>query len=290
MELHPADQTTHMASKKGQTGIPTLVTTIAITLPLMLLVGLAIRTQRNPSISLSPDSASSWVSAMATLAIAVLTFILAKETWYLRLAQVSQLAELKKENIRPNVNVQLDPSKVGLNFIDAKVSNLGRGIARKVRIELVDEKGARVKDGIDPVVEKFRKLAIFRQGIEAMGIGQTISSFVFSFFDLGSELKGEIFKPMLRFAVSFEDVEGNAYQNEFVVDFAQFEGISELGGGDPLHLISKELKQIRECLTKVSQSDRRIGVNTFSSEDRAKEREQVEEVLKLRRSEKDQKS
>ena len=201
----------------------------------------------------------------------------------MRLAQVSQLAELKRENIRPNVNMQLDPSKAGLNFIDVKVSNIGRGIARKVRIEFVDEEGKRVKDSADPVVEKFRKLAIFRQGIEAMGIGQVISSFVFSFFDLGTELNGEIFKPMLRFVVTFQDVEGTAYRNEFAVDFAQFEGISELGGGDPLHLVSKELKQIREVLAKVSNSDRRIGVNVFNSEDRASEREQLEEILGSRR-------
>jgi hypothetical protein len=77
-----------------------------------------------------------------------------------------QLAELKSENIRPNVNVQLEPSRVGLNFVDVKLSNLGRGVARKVRIEFVDEQGRRVADAADPVVEKFRKLGIFRQGIE----------------------------------------------------------------------------------------------------------------------------
>jgi len=272
-----------MSNKRRQVGIPTLVTTIATAIPLIFVLGWAIGSQGNSNTSLSPDSVSSWVSALATLAIAILTFILAKETWYLRLAQVSQLAELKRENIRPNVNVQLDPSKAGLNFIDVKVSNLGRGIARKVRIEFVDEEGKRVKDSADPVVEKFRKLAIFRQGIEAMGIGQVISSFVFSFFDLGPELNGEIFKPMLRFVVTFQDVEGTAYRNEFAVDFAQFEGISELGGGDPLHLVSKELKQIREVLAKVSNSDRRIGVNVFNSEDRASEREELEEILGSRR-------
>lgn len=239
---------------------------------MMFILGWAIGNQGAWTTPLSPDSVSSWVSALATLAIAILTFILAKETWYLRLAQANQLAELKRENIRPNVNVQLEPSRVGLNFVDVKVSNLGRGIARKVRIEFVDEQGRRVADAADPVVEKFRKLGIFRQGIEAMGIGQVISSFVFSFFDLGPELKGEIFKSMLRFVVSFQDVEGTAYRNEFVVDFAQYEGMSELGGGDPLHLISEELKKLRGVLEKVSRSDNRLGVNVFDSEDRALER------------------
>lgn len=267
-----------MLKNTFQVGMPTAATAFTAAAPFMLFLGWAIGKYGRSIIPLSPDSASSWVSALATLAIATLTFILAKETWYLRIAQVKQLAELKKENIRPNVNIQLDPSRVGLNFIDVKISNLGRGIARKVRIEFVDEDGERVADGADPVVERFRKLAIFRLGIEAMGIGQVISSFVFSFHDLDQDLKGEIFKPILRFLVTFQDVEGETYRNDFAVDFAQYEGISELGGGDPLHLLSKELKKVREILDKVSRSDKRIGVNVFDSQDRASELEKLKEL------------
>jgi hypothetical protein len=116
-----------------------------------------------------------------------------------------------------------------------------------------------------------------------MGIGQVISSFVFSFFDLGSELKGEIFKPMLRFVVTFQDVEGTPYRNEYVVDFAQYEGISELGGGDPLHLISEELKKVRGVFEKISRSDDRLGVNVFDAEDRGMERQQLEELIESHR-------
>jgi hypothetical protein len=154
-----------VSARQSRVGMPTLVTVVAVALPLMFILGWAIGNQGAFATPLSPDSVSSWVSALATLAIAILTFILAKETWYLRLAQANQLAELKRENIRPNVNVQLEPSRVGLNFVDVKVSNLGRGVARKVLIEFVDEQGRRVAEASDPVVEKFRKLAIFRQGI-----------------------------------------------------------------------------------------------------------------------------
>jgi hypothetical protein len=70
-------------------GTPTLVTTVAVALPLMFILGWSIGNQRASATPLSPDSVSSWVSALATLAIAILTFILAKETWYLRLAQAT---------------------------------------------------------------------------------------------------------------------------------------------------------------------------------------------------------
>ena len=258
-------------SQPSRPGMPLLVIVFSVTLPLLFFFGWAVGRQTGPGVSISPDSISSWVSALATVAIAVLTFILAKETWYLRETQTQQLAELKRENIRPNINVQLDPSRVGLNFVDVKISNLGKGIARKVAVEFLDRQGARVAEGVDPVVEKFRKLAIFRQGIESMGIGQVITSFVFSFIDLNGELKGEIFKPLLQMVVRFEDVEGNQYKNEFVVDFAQYQGISELGGGDPLHLMSEELKKLRGVMEKVARSDNRFGVNVYDADDREAE-------------------
>lgn len=272
------------SSKPSRVRAPLLITFFAVALPILFLLGWAVGRHSAIGTSMSPDTFSSWVSALATVAIAVLTFILAKETWYLREAQTQQLAELKRENIRPNINVQLDPSRVGLNFVDVKISNLGKGIARKVVVEFLDRHGARVAEGVDPVVEKFRKLAIFRQGIESMGIGQVISSFLFSFIDLKGELKGEIFKPLLKMVVRFEDIEGNQYKNEFVVDFSQYQGLSELGGGDPLHLMSDELKKLRGVMERVAGSGNRLGVNVYDSEDRESELAATREYLEEQRS------
>lgn len=259
-------------SISSRAGVPLLITVSSVSIPIVFIMGWVIGTKQIQGASLAADSISSWVNALATVAITVLTFILAKETWYLREAQVQQLAELKRENIRPNVSVQLEPSRVGMNFIDVKVANLGKGIARKVTITFLDQQGNTVGAGSDPVVEKFRKLSIFRRGIESMGIGQVISSFVFSFFDLGDELKGEIFKPILRMVVRFEDIEGQQYSTEYVVDFAQYEGISQLGGGDPTHQMAEELKKLREAFARLRLSDGKLAVNVFDADDRTAER------------------
>lgn len=253
--------------------MPLLVTSMAVVAPLLFILGLVVGNQLQGNSSLTADSISSWLSAIATVAIAILTFILAKETWYLREAQMNQLEELKRENIRPNIGIQLETSKAGVNFVNVRVSNLGKGIAKKISIIFLDSAGNEIPKDKDVVVEKFRKLAIFRQGIQSMGIGQVISSFVFSFIDLSRELNGEIFKPCLNIEVNFEDVEGTHYKNEFTIDFAQYEGISELGG-DALHQISTEIKKIREHLGKVyGKSNGRIGVDIFSSADRQAESE-----------------
>lgn len=255
--------------------VPLLVTTMAILAPLLFILGIVVGNQLQGNSSLTADSISSWLSAIATVAIAILTFILAKETWYLREAQISQLEELKRENIRPNVGIQLESSPVGMNFVNVKISNLGKGIARKIAIRFLDLAGNEIPDDQDVVVEKFRKLAIFRQGVQSMGIGQVISSYVFSFLDLGKELNGKIFTPCLNIEVDFEDIEGTRYKNAFTIDFAQYEGVSELGG-DALYQISTEIKKIREHLGKITgNTNGRIGVNIFSSEDRQVESEET---------------
>jgi hypothetical protein len=263
--------------------MPLLITSMAVIAPLLFFLGLVVGNQLQGNGSLSADSLSSWLSAIATVAIAVLTFILAKETWYLREAQIDQLEDLKRENIRPNVGVQLESSQVDMNFINVKISNLGKGIARKISFTFLDRQGNQVTENQDVVVDKFLKLGIFRLGIESMGIGQIVSSYVFSFIDLGRDLKGEIFKPYLSIAIKFEDIEGTPYTNTFAIDFTQFEGTSELGS-DPSHKIATDIQKIRESIEKVAgNSNRRIGVDVYSSSDRHDEAEETRKWIEEQR-------
>ncbi|MEI7695747.1 MAG: hypothetical protein WCI64_08915 [Chlorobium sp.] len=221
--------------KNDRSLIPLFVTSMAVVAPLLFILGLVIGNHLQGNGQLTADSLSSWLSAIATVAIAMLTFILAKETWYLREAQIQQLEELKRENIRPNIGIQLESSPVGIHFIDVKINNFGKGIAKKIRFSFRDRDGHPVIQGQDPVVDKFLKL----------------SSFVFSFLELGKELDGNIFKPYLNILIEYEDVESNFYSNTFEIDFSQYEGVSHLGGADAIHKISDEIKKIRENLDKV---------------------------------------
>lgn len=258
---------------------PLLVTSMAVVTPLLFVLGLVVGNRLQGGSTLGADSMSSWLSAIATVAIAVLTFILAKETWYLREAQIQQLVELRRENIRPNVGFQLESSPVGMSFMNVKVSNLGKGIARKVAFEFSDRNGKPVSPGQDAVADKFFKLALFRQGVQSIGIGQVISSYLFSFIDLANELKGEAFKPYLNVSITFEDVEGVKYENAFTLDFREYEGISELGG-DALHQMANEIKKIREHLGKVSgKPGGRVAVDVFSATDRNRENEETKAWL-----------
>lgn len=258
------------ANKNNQ--IPFLIALMFLVAPILLILGIIIGRYLEGVDELIGDSISSWVTAIATMVLACLTFVLAKETWYLRENQIQQLEELKRENIRPNVGIQLESSQAGVNFINVRISNLGKGIAKKTSIRFLDRDGNEISEGGDIVVEKFRKLAIFRHGIQSLGIGQVISSYVFSFIDLATELDGEVFKPYLNIAIDFEDIEGTHYKNTFAIDFSQYEGISELGE-DTLYTISKEMKKIRENIEAISR--KRIKVDVFNAEDRETEQEEI---------------
>lgn len=274
--------------KNDRSLIPLFVTSMAVVAPLLFILGLVIGNHLQGNGQLTADSLSSWLSAIATVAIAMLTFILAKETWYLREAQIQQLEELKRENIRPNIGIQLESSPVGIHFIDVKINNFGKGIARKVRFSFRDRDGHPVIQGQDPVVDKFLKLSMFTRGVESIGIGQVLSSFVFSFLDLGKELDGKIFEPYLNILIEYEDVENYLYSNTFEIDFSQYEGVSHLGGADAIHKISDEIKKIRENLDKVIKSSGgRLEVDVFDDSDRKVELERVKTMIDKQKARKE---
>ncbi|MCG8069574.1 MAG: hypothetical protein JAY84_17125 [Candidatus Thiodiazotropha taylori] len=264
-----------MKNKRQDRNLIPLISVVGIVAaPMLLVIGIAIGSQFQLSNSLTADSISSWVSALATVAIAILTFVLAKETWYLREAQIEQVNELRRENIRPNVSIALLNSPISFNLMNMEVSNLGKGIARNIRFKFFDKSGTQIEVGKNGLVDEFLKLHILSDGMHSLGIGQKVSSFVFSFFDLQKIIAGEdIFSPYFKIAIAFEDTEGNTYENELIVDFAEFKGITEIGGGDPIHKISDDIKKLREEIVKwTGSSSNRLNVNTYNEQDRENER------------------
>lgn len=269
--------------KESRNFLPSFITGAFVVIPLAFMLGILVGNKSPLSLAASADSFSSWVSALSTVAIGLLTFVLAKETWYLRLAQISQLDELRRENVRPNVGIQLENSAIQMSLINVKINNFGKGIARRISFEFFDRHGNLVHVDKDPVVQKFHKLALFRVGIESMGIGQEISSYVFSFFELGNELGGKIFEPYLNIVVKFQDVEGRQYDNSFAVDFAQYEGISGIGG-DAMHTMANGVKGIQEALAKIAGGNGpRLDVNVFDTSDRSIEVAQTREWIEEQR-------
>lgn len=114
--------------------------------PIVFIVGLVVGVNIDGHVSLSTDTLSAWISAVATVAIAVLTFVLAKETWYLRLAQIRQIDELKKESIRPSLELYILSASASFQLLNVHVENNGKGVARNVKFSFSGEDGAQLNE------------------------------------------------------------------------------------------------------------------------------------------------
>ena len=254
--------------------IPLLIVTGTVSLPLLFILGIVAGSQIQFGNTLTTDSLSSWISALATAAIAILTFVLAKETWYLREAQIEQVNELRKENIRPNVSTKLTNSKIAFNFMNIEVHNQGKGIAKDVQFKFLDKENNEIKVNDNPAVDYLLKIHIFSSGIHSLGIGQKIESFVFNYSDLGAKLIDKSAKEIFfNIKIIFKDVEGNIYENILTIDFQELDGISTIGGSDPLHKLSGDIEKLRKLFENVTRTTHtRFNVNAYTSNDRKHDR------------------
>lgn len=248
--------------KNERSLIPLVIIIGLVCAPLIFILGIVVGSEIQVSSVLTADSLSSWVSAIATVAIAVLTFILAKETWYLREAQIEQVNNLRKENIRPNVSVTLQPSNISLHLMMVDVSNLGKGIARNISFKFVDRNGNVIAKNDNVIVDTFLNLHIFSDGIHSLGIRQKVESFLFNFLELNND---DFLTHFFTIEVSYSDVEGNIYTNELTIDFAEFKGITEIGGGDPLHKMAGDLEKLRKVIEQMTTSSKKLNVNTYTA-------------------------
>lgn len=264
--------------------IPILVVIGLMTVAVALVLGVVIGTLLPKTAAAAPDSLSGWITTVATVVICVLTIVLAVETWRLRTAQAQQIREFMLDSIRPNVSVELSGSHAGMSFMNVRVHNSGKGIARKIRFEFLDrnDQAASVED--EPIIKVFHKLTMFRVGIQSLGINQELKSFMFSFYELQKKLNADIFSPYVNIRIRFEDTEGNEYVNAFVIDFSQYQGFSEIGG-NPLSKLADEVEKIRKEMAKMVSGNSRLGVDVYSSEDRAAESTELRVIWAREREE-----
>ena len=246
-----------------------------LVVPVIFVIGLVIGININGVLNPTTDTLSSWVTAFATVAIAVLTFVLAKETWYLRLSQILQVEELRIESIRPSLEFYLLSAPASFQFMNVHIENNGKGAAKNVFFEFSGENGHKLNDHERMVVDKFFKLNILRNGMVSLGAGKQRTSFIFSFIDFSKELKEDAFSIRINVKMKYTDAENRIYASESVLDFSEFKGITEIGGGDPIYNLYKETEKIRLIFegAQGNMSSKRLNVNAFSSQDRTDEQE-----------------
>lgn len=256
--------------------------------PLILIAGIIIGINVDRGISLSSDTMSSWISAIATVAIAVLTFILAKETWNLRLSQINQINEIKKEAIRPSLEFYLLSSPVSFHLMNVHIENNGKGVARNIKFTFSGEGNAPFTESEQAVVDDLLKFNILKNGMLALGSGKQRTSYIFSFLELSEKMAEGVFDMRINISMTYEDAEGRLYKSDSFVDFSEFKGVIEVGGGSPIYNLYQEAKKIREIFQNAQSglSTKRINVNSYSGQDRKNEQEALQNRMEEMRKNK----
>ena len=201
--------------------------------------------------------------------------MLAVETWRLRRNQDEQIDSNRKEAIRPHVEIFLESSIVGFQFILLKVENIGKGLARNIKFKNQKSKSDLIESEKEIIV-RLEELSFFTNSLNTLGVNNTKKSFLFSFIDMQNKYGKDFFKTRLSFEITFEDMEGNSYTNYSVIDLSEFEGITEVGKGNPAYRTSVEIEKIRKTLDSLVKSNKRIKVDSYSQKDRNIEDEKRE--------------
>lgn len=178
----------------------------------------------------------------ATVAIAILTMVLAIETWSMRNQQQAQIRQEVINSVRPLVVVELAEGRV-INDRMIVIKNLGKGIAFDVTFSIY-------KEGVSPeaeekIIDRIEEHGFIKKGLRNLGIGQVIDSHIFLFPEIG---EGSL-EACINIHISFKDIYGTNYENKFIFDMAEYENTNRLGDKPEIER-NKYLKEIAGILKK----------------------------------------
>ncbi|WP_447955630.1 hypothetical protein [Vreelandella sp. EE7] len=183
---------------------------------------------------------SAVATSAATVAIAILTMVLAIETWRMRNQQHEQIKKEVINSVRPLVVVEISEGRV-INDRIILIKNMGKGIAFDVGFEVTGEGNS--PEAEEKIIKNISDHGFIKRGMRNLGIGQVVDSHVFMFPEIG---KGGM-EACINIKVSFKDIYGTAYENKFIFDMAEHENTNRLGG-KPENERNDHLKKIAETL------------------------------------------
>ncbi len=198
------------------------------------------------------EGISGSITALATLALAFLTWILARATN--AMAKATSIA---------NVVASLETNQWSWRHLDLVVHNTGNAPAFDVTVKFDPPLPYMTEKEADDL--PFGKISILRPG-------QVLSSNVNDF----QSVREKVYRATIRWKRSpnAKHVEINVYD----INIAGLGAISRLGAGSPEVQIAEQIKKIREDWQAVAHGQRRLKVDQYSSGDREQEREELSEM------------
>lgn len=204
------------------------------------------------------------VTALATLVLALLTAALAFFTY-----ELAKEARLKRiEDASPNVILTVEMGQ-HIRFLDLVIENVGKGVAYDIAITPTQE----ITENGQISGRNHNNSSYYQIGV--LKPNQRIRTFFAEY--------GAVSPQILRWDLLFYgDVNHTSvHRNQITVDLGMFRDMGMLGSNPQLD-VAQALKDIRDSL-RYAISNNRLRVDAFNSDDRAREREELEERLRRRR-------
>ncbi len=191
--------------------------------------------------------------AIATLVYAILTWRLVSETRKMREAQTE-----------PNISVTIQPREEWMNFVDLIIQNIGLGPAYNIKFE------------INPDFKTFTGKFLSEYGFMKNGLNFFASNQKFQFFLVS--LVEYFPKETFEIKVTYQNSIGKTYEDLYLIDFSQFEEVSQLGKAH-LYEIANNIEKIQNDIHHISTGFHRMKVIMYSKED---VEEETKQFIKMR--------
>ena len=208
------------------------------------------------------DQNESAFTVIFSAVVATATIVYAILTWRL----VSETQKMREVQTEPKISVIAQSREEWIGWIDMIIQNIGLGPAYDIKFE------------IEPDDKKFdgrlvSEYGFIKNGLKYFGPNQKLQLFFTSL----TEKYEELIKLSFEIKVSYQNSAGNSYEDIYVIDFSQFDGLNQLGK-PPLHEIAKNIEKIQKDIGHISTGFHRMKVIMYTKEDMEEERKQLSDL------------
>ena len=195
------------------------------------------------------------VVTASTMAYAVLTWKLVTETERMRQVQTE-----------PRIEITLKSLDYAVNVVRLHIRNIGFGPAVDVTFNPTVVSGGGTGQSL---LKEFSRTNFFRTGLKYLGPGQERYS---GYTQMTRDTEAKL-ESVLAFDIEYGSITGKRYQDHVILDMSEHKGTYRLGTPN-LHSIAKSLEEIQKQISQLVGGNRKINVDIYDAEDRAKEEDE----------------
>jgi len=184
---------------------------------------------------------SAFIAALAQVATAVVAVAAAIFAW----RQVTEARRTREAQAQPFVVVDIQPGRAWMNWLTMVVENIGKTLAKDVRITFDPPLTTTVKDN------DLAKSVLIREGVAVLPPGRRVETL----FDLSHDRLKQGLPMRYEVTVSFRDYRNRQQESlPYIIDLTYLYDLEPLGE-KTMHNLVDEVHQLREELEKLRGRD-----------------------------------